>query len=154
MRRIFVLSCMAVLGGGCCSTACRIPETEYTRNTPEQTFELFQRAARCDDVDAAYATISSDSHISPSDFTDAWSVAGDRIRALCHTELARLEDEPASRRQPAKKATFRYGEHTVAFLVVQEDGKWLFQYPTRYHTEDELKALMETIGDEAGDCCD
>ncbi len=127
-----------------------MPEAEWHRSTPQETFALFQRAAECDDVDAAYETLSSESRrrLSRSDFTDAWSYAGDTIRALRFTTFASLEDEPGQAR-PTRRATFRYGTHAVSLPMVQEGHLWLFVYPTPYHDEDELRGILEAIESEA-----
>lgn len=147
---------VAILAGGCCST-CTIPEAEWTLGDPYQTFELFQRAAQCDDENTAYACLSSETkeRIPQMDFDQAWAAAGDRIRALGHARLASLV-EVTHWRGKAKKATFEYEDITVHFLMVEEivDGepRWLFRYPSPYHKEEELRAMMETIAKDAGDC--
>lgn len=149
-RRLLRLIWLAPLLAGCQGGGCIVPESEWKRSTPQETFALFQKAAECDDVDAAYETLSSHSRhgLSKSDFIDAWSYAGDTIRALRFTAIASLEDDP-TQGPTAKKATFRHGNHLVSLPMVQEGGLWLFVYPTPYHSEEELRATLDAIEDEA-----
>lgn len=153
MTRFLALAPLALVLAGCCSNDCIVPEAEWTRSSPEQTFELFQRAANCDDDVAAYACLSSDTRrrIPEIDFADMWSVAGDRIRALGKTEIVSLAEKPGASR-PTRKATFGYQGIEVSFDMVEEDGMWFFRYPSAYHSEDELRELMEQIDDQAGGC--
>ncbi|MBI4615788.1 MAG: hypothetical protein HY720_19370 [Planctomycetes bacterium] len=151
LRRFIPIALVSSLTSCCCSSSCIVPKAEYTLNSPDQTFELFQRAAKCDDDEAAYACLSSDTRrrYSRAEFQDLWAVAGSRIRALAHTRLESAQDVPGLP-LPAKKATFVYQDKTVHFLMVEEEGHWLFVYPNRFHKEDELRAILEEIDKDAG----
>ena len=149
---ILLLAASSVLLASCCSNSCDIRDEEYIRNSPEETFELFARAAECDDPFAAFACLSSATkeRYDEMEFVEAWDVAGGRLRSMQYVTLEQVRNEPRSRIQPARKITLVHGDHTFHFLMILEEGLWLFTYPTPYHSEEELLEILETIEEEAG----
>lgn len=135
---------LALLLSGCVQRgAGPIPEPYPRLETPEAPFELFGRAARQDDPQAAYHCLSpwTTEQLSFSDFVTGWTLYQEYFELFGKATIIGKRAVP-----DGVLLQIRIGELEEPFLVVRTEGEWRLELPSRHNTRslEELFGALQT----------